>query len=261
MSIAFKAMQFAHEVHKDQRRKYTGDIRTAPVHLIDAMAALYVVGVRVSNISEMTGIPVTAIRSYVANHGLARDPALFETGVACMGRQGEKFVRLHWAPDYFASDHGRIIGMTVSKLGVMLKPYANPENGYFSVKLIEADGVARHNYVHRAVLRAFIGDARDGMEGAHRDGNKANNCLGNLRWDTHTGNDADKDDHGTRPIGSNHANSKINEQTAAIIKRMLAAGDRQADVSRELSVHISCVANIAQDKTWKHVRSVDEHSV
>jgi hypothetical protein len=261
MSIAFKAMQFAREAHKDQVRKYTGDIRTSPVELIDAMAALYVVGVRVSIISGMTGIPIIAIRNYVAKHDLDRDPSLFETGVSCIAGEGEEFLRLPWAPDYFASNFGRIVGMTSSQPGTILKPSKNPENEYFTVKLVESDGMARHNYVHRTVLRVFRGEAATGIQGAHGDGNKSNNRLDNLRWDNPVGNAADKIEHGTLLIGSTHPNSKINEETAATIKRMLATGKRQAEISRELSIHISCVANIAQDKTWKHVGSAYEHSV
>lgn len=259
MSIAFRAMQFAREVHKDQRRKYTGSLRTSPRELVDAMSALYVVGVRVSLISGMTGIPATAIRNYVANHGLARDASLFDVGVACIAEDGEKFARLPWAPDYFVSNFGRVVGMSSSQPGTVLKPSMNPETGYFSVKLVEADRVARHNYVHRTVLRVFCGEVADGIQGAHRDGNKANNRLDNLRWDTPAGNAADKIEHGTLLVGSSHPNSKINEETAADIKRMLESGYSQAEISRALAVHISCVANIAQNKTWKHVRSEHEH--
>jgi hypothetical protein len=254
-------MQFAREAHKAQTRKYTGNLRTSPTDLVESMAALYVVGVRVSAISEMTGIPASAIRNYVANHDLDRDPSMVETGVACIAEEGEEFIRLSWASDYFVSNFGRVVGMTSSQPGTILKPSKNAETDYFSVKLVESDGVARHNYLHRTVLRSFCGDVADGMQGAHRDGNKANNRLDNLRWDTPLGNAADKIEHGTLLVGSTHPNSKIDEETAALIKRMLAVGNRQADISRELSVHISCVANIAQDKTWKHVRSAYEHSV
>lgn len=250
MSLAFRAMQFAREAHKDQRRI---DLRTVDRRIVAALVALYESGLQVSWIARELGVSTTAIRNYVANHDLARKPDMFEGAPFCLAQDGEYFRRLEWASDYFVSNYGRIVGMTTAKPGTILKPSENPETGYFSVKLIETDGVARHNYVHRTVLRAFCGEVADGIQGAHRDGNKANNRLDNLRWDTPAGNASDKIEHGTLLIGSGHPNSKINEEMAAIIKRMLLSGDRQADISRTLDVHISCVANIAQDKTWKHV--------
>lgn len=258
MNIAFRAMQFAREAHKNQRRI---DLRTVDRRIVTALIALYESGLQVSWIASELGVSATAIRNYVANHGLARKPGMFDGAPVCLAQAGEEFRKLEWAGDYFVSNYGRIVGMTAAKPGTILKPSENPETGYFSVKLIEVDGMARHNYVHRTVLRAFCGDVAVGMQGAHRDGDKANNRLDNLRWDTPTGNAADKIEHGTLLIGSGHPNSKINEEMAATIKRMLLSGDRQADISRTLDVHISCVANIAQDKAWKHVRSANEHSV
>lgn len=38
------------------------------------------------------------------------------------------------------------------------------------------------------ILEAFIGPCPNGMECCHNDDNRANNKLGNLRWDTHANN-------------------------------------------------------------------------
>jgi len=43
-------------------------------------------------------------------------------------------------------------------------------------------------YVHRLVLEAFVGPCPDGMECCHNDGDRTNNRLENLRWDTHKNN-------------------------------------------------------------------------
>lgn len=255
--LAYRAMMFAREVHAGQVRKYTGDIRTTDRATVQALHDLYSAGVRVNDISEILGIPPHTIRSYVANHGLDRDPSKFEDGVACLSHPSEVFLRMGWAPDYFVSDHGRIVGMTIARPGTLLTPSRNPESGYLSVKIVERDGVARHNYVHRAVLRAFRGEPMEPtMQGAHGDGNKSNNRLANLRWDTPSGNASDKEAHGTLRFGSNHPNAKINEAMAATIKRQLKEDNSQADIAVALGVSNACVANIAQGKTWAHVSEV-----
>lgn len=66
--------------------------------------------------------------------------------------------------------------------------------GYYHIDL-GRDGVRW--LVHRLVLTAFVGVAPPGAECCHNDGNRANNRLENLRWDTHTANMYDKQRHGT----------------------------------------------------------------
>jgi HNH endonuclease len=53
--------------------------------------------------------------------------------------------------------------------------------------------------VHTLVLQAFVGPCPAGMEACHYDGDKANNKLGNLRWDTKRANELDAIRHRTRP--------------------------------------------------------------
>jgi hypothetical protein len=52
-------------------------------------------------------------------------------------------------------------------------------------------------YVHRLVLKAFVGPCPEGMEGCHWDGDACNNKLDNLRWATHAENVEDSIRHGT----------------------------------------------------------------
>jgi HNH endonuclease/NUMOD4 motif len=51
--------------------------------------------------------------------------------------------------------------------------------------------------MHRLVLEAFVGPCPRGMQCCHKDGNRANNKLENLRWDTQKKNEQDKKCHGT----------------------------------------------------------------
>lgn len=252
MSLAYEAMMFAREAHKDQKRKYTGDIRTTERGLIDAMRTLYACGLRVEWIAECCGIPPTAIRNFVANKGLSRDMTRFHEAPPCLAEAGEEFRQIPWAMWYYASDFGRVIGMSPTQPGRLVRSTPLP-NGYMQLKLTENDGAARHNYLHRTVLRVFKGEPDFGLQGAHGDGDKSNNRLNNLRWATPTENAADKALHGTLLFGSLSPHAKLNEVLAASIKRRLDQGERQCDVAESLQVPVSRVANIAQNKTWKHV--------
>lgn len=59
------------------------------------------------------------------------------------------------------------------------------------------DREQRTRLVHHLVLEAFVGPRPVGTEGCHWDGDATNNRLGNLRWDSHIKNEADKARHGT----------------------------------------------------------------
>ena len=49
------------------------------------------------------------------------------------------------------------------------------------------------------------------MQCCHNDGNKHNNKLSNLRWDTATANQLDKNKHGTSNKGTKHTQTTINK--------------------------------------------------
>src|SRR5512139_282070 len=71
---------------------------------------------------------------------------------------------------------------------------ASLKSGYRTVSLGNA---YPDRYVHRLVLEAFIGQCPSGMEACHNDGNRGNNALSNLRWDTRSSNGHDAVGHGT----------------------------------------------------------------
>lgn len=71
-----------------------------------------------------------------------------------------------------------------------LKPLKLQRNkrGYCHVGL-DVGGTNKMRFVHQLVLEVFVGPKPDGMEACHYpDQDKANNRLGNLRWDTHAEN-------------------------------------------------------------------------
>ena len=129
---------------------------------------------------------------------------------------------------------------------------ANPGlNGYPIVTLCPALQVF---YVHRLVLEAFVGPCPDGMESCHNDGNRSNNHVSNLRWDTRKGNFADCVKHGTRNYGENNGVSKLTDDLVRRIREEYATGKI---TQRELAAKYECaqmtVSCIIRRITWKHI--------
>ncbi len=109
--------------------------------------------------------------------------------------------------------------------------------------------------VHRLVLEAFVGLRPDGLECCHEDGDKTNNRLGNLRWDTKLANAADKKRHGTgagsRLRGEENGNAKLTVHDVREIRRRYAmGGTTQASLGSEFDVTKMNVSRIVRCVTW-----------
>lgn len=99
-------------------------------------------------------------------------------------------------PGYRISSNGRVLSelRPVSKMLI-----ASPmSSGYLSVKLYR-DAEPHGRLVHVLVAEAFIGQRPTGYDVCHGDGNRSNNTLANLRYDTRSANLRERRDHGTDP--------------------------------------------------------------
>ena len=111
--------------------------------------------------------------------------------------------------------HGKLV--TYNYRARLLRP--TNSNGYKSVH-IGVNGTKYTALVHHLVLAAFLGPKPKGQFGCHNDGNPMNNCLSNLRWDTHKGNMADRKAHGMYPSGEDHPMAKFSNETRQKISQM-----------------------------------------
>lgn len=137
------------------------------------------IGVDVSNSSVFVAscerwLPVVGWEDFyeVSDHGHVRSLDRTVTFVSKWGTLGHRLY------------HGRLLAPAINRDGhLRLGLCRRPRFGLF--------------FVHRLVLLAFVGPQPVGMQGCHNDGNPQNNFLSNLRWDTCSNNNLDKQRHGT----------------------------------------------------------------
>ena len=114
-------------------------------------------------------------------------------------------------------------------------------------------GTPKRKPVHKLVAEAFLGPCLEGLEVCHFDGNKKNNNLSNLRYDTRKNNHADKKRHGTDGTGSRHSQAKLHESDINEIFIMRKQGLTHQEIANRFGVSRPTISVILERKQWQHV--------
>lgn len=119
-------------------------------------------------------------------------------------------------------------------------------HGYYQVSLRKDE--ARQTYkVAYLVALAFIGLRPEGMEVAHGDGTRDNNHVRNLRYDTPTGNAADRLQHGTDCRGEKSNRAKL---TTAQVLAIRNDARSQRAIAAQYGVSHRVVWGIKHKEGW-----------
>ena len=157
---------------------------------------------------------------------------------------------------YEVSDFGSVRGLRRidaqgrSWAGKLMKP--STVHGYLKIQL--CNGRRRIFPVHNLVLAAFVGPRPPGMDGCHNNGDKGNNSLVNLRWDTPKNNHADKKAHGTTARGERHGLSVLTDISVERAFDLRKSGLTHRGIAEWLMVSRSTVSKALCGDTWAHIK-------
>jgi hypothetical protein len=150
-------------------------------------------------------------------------------------------------PDYEVSSLGRVKSNKYPNKPKMLK--SNPNSlGYCQVGLKREVLKTKKNHI--LVLEAFTGPRPKGMEACHNDGDKNNNRLSNLRWDTPKNNAKDKIKHGTTIKGMKNPKAKLKEYEAETIPWLFEQGFTRRELAGVFNVSHSAICHVLKGRTW-----------
>ena len=115
-------------------------------------------------------------------------------------------------------------------------------------------------FVHRLVAEKYISNPENKPQVNHKDGNKQNNNINNLEWNTNTenmrhafNNDLiDRDLFKINAMGSNNNMSKLTE-TDVLKIRGLTNNKTDTEIARIFGVSRSTVNMIRNRKIWTHI--------
>lgn len=160
---------------------------------------------------------------------------------------------------YEVSDHGRIRSWkTVGLPGIRassptLRKLQLNTNGRLAISLRRRSEKALRPHVHRLVAAAFIGDIPGDLVVCHNDGNPFNNHVSNLRFDTASGNEADKVAHGTSVRGVRNPGAKLDPERVREIRQLRSEGVLQSAIAERHGISRANVSLICSRSTWQHV--------
>lgn len=163
-------------------------------------------------------------------------------------------------------------GLTIHTLRRLLphrgaNVYADPKTGQvYSARLHpigrpSGDGYVRigrprpgqEQYAHRIVYEAVNGTIPAGYQVDHRNHQKADNRIVNLRAVTPLENVRASVRRGRIPSGSGIPNARLDDEVVRQI-RAHGAGKRDVEWAAELGIHASTIRLARIGKTWRHVK-------
>ena len=108
--------------------------------------------------------------------------------------------------------------------------------------------------VHRLVLETFVGSCPEGMQACHNDGDKTNNKVSNLRWDTPRNNSKDRVLHGTQAKGEIIGTSILTDEEVLEIRELYAT--KEFSITKLATIYEvgkSTIRYIINGTYWAHV--------
>lgn len=106
--------------------------------------------------------------------------------------------------------------------------------------------------VHRIIALVFLGPCPKHCEVAHIDGDRRNNRLSNLRYDTRAGNNEDKRKHGTHIEGEKCQLSKLTENEVLAIYALKGTASSYA-VAAGYNCGAANVRAIWHGRSWRSI--------
>lgn len=157
---------------------------------------------------------------------------------------------------YDVSSLGRVrcwyAGGGYKRISPRIKVLAYGRDGYRMVSLYDGDR-SRVVHIARLVLETFVGPAQSGYEASHLDGDKDNNHLSNLAWETRKENEERKVRHGRSAYGERNHSAKLSEREILDVRRKREQGAMLQTLAKEYGMSESGISGICRRVTWKHI--------
>ena len=163
------------------------------------------------------------------------------------------FTKIKALENYCINEYGLILNI---RTRWCIKPSVS-KKGYWQVCLTN-----KNTYkVHRLVALTFIENKENKPEVNHKDGNKLNNNISNLEWNTTQENIEHKRINNLgktlkaklSATGINNSQAKLEEEDVIFIRTNCVTKNDIKKFSKELDVSIATIYDIKNRRSWTHI--------
>ena len=150
---------------------------------------------------------------------------------------------------YEVSNRGNVKSLNYCRSGEekLLNPRLNSNKRLFIT--LSKNKKKKHYTIHSLVAQAFIGERPEGYDVCHIDGDKLNNNLQNLKYDTRSQNNID-----IYRYGSKNPNGKLSPDEVIEMRKMYATGKyTHKDLVEIFNVNQSSISKIINGKTFSWI--------
>jgi hypothetical protein len=128
-------------------------------------------------------------------------------------------------------------------------PFTSP-SGYIKYSIANKNNKQCTKGAHQLVAEAFVFKASDNLIVCHNDGNKLNNEVSNLRWDTHQSNTMDRAKHGTMFYGEDSSLGKYsNEYILKVLQNFVESDQTLTQFAENLDISHQGLRHIINQET------------
>jgi len=132
----------------------------------------------------------------------------------------------------------------------MIKALKHPKTGYMYVDLCK-DGKVKKFTVHRLVALNMIPNPENKLQVNHINGNKTDNRVANLEWNTRSENQKHSISIGLRSAkGIKNSQAKLTEKQVLEIRK---SAHCLKTLAQKYSVSISTISEVRNNKIWTHI--------
>jgi hypothetical protein len=120
---------------------------------------------------------------------------------------------------------------------------------------MSCNNVRKTASIHQLVARAFIPNPENKTTVNHKDGNKSNNNVENLEWNTNLENFKHAVENKLKPSwsGESNAKAKLNEAKVREIRHLFEKGKTRAEIRDIYKIGWTTASDIIARRTWRHV--------
>lgn len=183
-----------------------------------------------------------------------------------MSKNAEIWKAIPFAPQYQVSSIGNLKsikrtsitikdGIEVSRV-LKERPIAERVNncGYTRVTLY-IKGALKSYSMHRLVASLFIPNPDNKRTVNHINGNKRDNRVENLEWNTHQENVIHSYRTGLKtPTKGSQFKRKLNDDQVRQIKTYKWSGKTKKEIAAMFNVHRVTIHDIYNERTWRHIQ-------